>query len=162
MVEHLKQKFRSDEAIYCSFVPRFMTALYTLESCAWETNQYNNKTEIVPNIFLAFDFEGTAVPTEIYRSSNSADLTTDRADAKLREVVYKSERFMESSSPKNTWYGTGVLDWTENFTEPQWQLPLSSTGIVLVKDALQKRTLACSCNDVIQESRAHRPPTQGI
>jgi hypothetical protein len=87
MVEHLEQKFRSDEAIYCPFVSRFMIALYTLESCSWETNQYENKTEIVPNIFLAFDLEGTAVSTQIYRSSNSADLTTDRADAKLRELV---------------------------------------------------------------------------
>ena len=102
MVEHLEQKFRSDEAIRCSFVSRSMTALYTLESCSCETNQYNNKTEIVPNIFLAFDFEGIAVSTEIYRSSNSADLTTYRADAKLRELVYKSEGFTESSSPKDT------------------------------------------------------------
>ena len=102
MVEHLEQKFRSDEAIRCSFVSRSMTALYTLESCSCETNQYNNKPEIVPNIFLAFDFEGIAVSTEIYRSSNSADLTTDRAEAKLRESVYKSEGFTESSSPKDT------------------------------------------------------------
>jgi hypothetical protein len=33
------------------------------------------------------------------------------------------------STPLVTWYGEGVLDITENLTAPQWQLPLSSTGI---------------------------------
>ena len=28
-----------------------------------------------------------------------------------------------------SWYGTGVLDWTVKATAPQWQLPLSSTGM---------------------------------
>ena len=30
-----------------------------------------------------------------------------------------------------SWYGTGVLDWTVKATAPQWQLPLSSTGMTL-------------------------------
>ena len=31
-----------------------------------------------------------------------------------------------------SWYGTGVLDWTVKATAPQWQLPLSSTGMTVI------------------------------
>ena len=37
MLEHFEQKFLSDEAVYSSGVPRFMTALYTLASVMFYT-----------------------------------------------------------------------------------------------------------------------------
>lgn len=38
----------------------------------------------------------------------------------------------EQRMTSHTWYGTGVLDSTENLTAPQWQLPFSSIGMVVV------------------------------
>ena len=35
---------------------------------------------------------------------------------------------------RQSWYATGVLDWTLNFTAPQWQLPLSSTGMMVSRE----------------------------
>jgi len=33
---------------------------------------------------------------------------------------------------KQSRYSTGVLDWTVKATAPQWQLPSSSTGMMII------------------------------
>ena len=57
MLEHFEQKFLSDEAVYSSGVPRFMTALYTLASVMIYTNESLEKYLIcsLPSILRVFE-----------------------------------------------------------------------------------------------------------
>ena len=117
IAEHFEQKCRSADPRLSSGVPRpLSTALYILFPLSTVRDIYERQ-----RMYERTTHEMSALPLVICSVCACAPrLTEPPVPPTLRQIEHTQ-----------SWYGTGVLDWTVKATAPQWQLPLSSTGMIL-------------------------------
>jgi hypothetical protein len=102
-------------------------------------------------MFLSFNFQCRRMSSQVDTPTNSTDLATDGTNAELESKGCEYVCATVKSTPSVTWYGEGVLDITENLTAPQWQLPLSSTGISTTRGVFSS---AIAATVLLRHSRA--------